>query len=436
MVGVNANIFTKNLQNQGPDAVAAAIEFYFPMYEMARTRYQALFNPNRLETNRFRHRRQLADHTHRNVTTPNNDTLYSAAWLNLADGPVLLTLPSIEKRYWSIALMDMFTNNFEIFGDRTHGNQPAKVLLLGPTWLGEPTEEFETIRSPCNDVWALVRILVRDLDDLPQVHAIQNAISAVQINGSHTASLPRWNATGPLTAENFVNVVAETLLNGNTCDRGYLSPSLNAWESLSNLRRLLWTERFEGSLKRIRDQHSMSRQTVLGWNYPALIFGTSGRVAKVPGNIGYFGQNYALRAEVALSELGALPPDEALYLSRQVDQNGEPLIGTHRYAVQFPQTNWGALSFWSLSIYEQNEDGRFYFADNPLKRYAIGDRFRDLVVNADSSLSLQIQHAKPAEQSNWLPAPIGHFQLVLRAYHPNQALLQGTAPLPEVIRVG
>ena len=34
--------------------------------------------------------------------TPNNDTVYSGALLELADQPIILTAPDIHDRYWSV----------------------------------------------------------------------------------------------------------------------------------------------------------------------------------------------------------------------------------------------------------------------------------------------------------------------------------------------
>jgi len=54
-------------------------------------------------------------------------------------------------------------------------------------------------------------------------------------------------------------------------------------------------------------------------------------------------------------------------------------------------------AFWSLTMYND----RKFFVDNPIDRYAIGDR-DDFQTNADGSLDLVIQHQWPASDSNWL----------------------------------
>lgn len=94
-------------------------------------------------------------------------------------------------------------------------------------------------------------------------------------------------------------------------------------------------------------------------------------------------------------------------------------------------------SFWSLSLYEATDDGQFFFTDNPLNRYAIGDRTPGLKTNPDGSLDIWIGHQSPGAEleANWLPAPAGPFALFLRAYLPKPALLNGVYRAPPVLAV-
>jgi hypothetical protein len=82
---------------------------------MYRTRWQATVNdanPFRQSLNRFRHVPTLAGPRSRAVTTPNSDTLYSSAWLDLSQRPLFLTVPPVGDFYYSYAFLDLFTNNF------------------------------------------------------------------------------------------------------------------------------------------------------------------------------------------------------------------------------------------------------------------------------------------------------------------------------------
>jgi hypothetical protein len=83
---------------------------------------------------------------------------------------------------------------------------------------------------------------------------------------------------------------------------------------------------------------------------------------------------------------------------------------------------------WSLSLYGADR----FFVDNPIRRYAIGDRTPDLQYEADGGLRIVIQHDAPASTTNWLPAPTGRFYLILRLYHPRAAFLEGRYAIPGV----
>ena len=68
-------------------------------------------------------------------------------------------------------------------------------------------------------------------------------------------------------------------------------------------------------------------------------------------------------------------------------------------------------------------------------RYSIGSTTDGLKKNADGSLDILIQKDKPAHTSNWLPAPAGNFNLTMRFYGPETAVLDGSYRLPAVRRV-
>ncbi len=99
-----------------------------------------------------------------------------------------------------------------------------------------------------------------------------------------------------------------------------------------------------------------------------------------------------------------------------VDSDGKPYNGSHSYVMHFSKKQLSPVKgFWSLSMY----DHEMYFVDNPIRRYAIGDRDKRQF-NDDGSLDIYIQHKSPGKnkESNWLPAASGDFDLVLRAFWP------------------
>ena len=91
-----------------------------------------------------------------------------------------------------------------------------------------------------------------------------------------------------------------------------------------------------------------------------------------------------------------------------------------------------AEAFWSVTIYDDDH----HLAANPIGRYALGDR--DATRTApDGTLDILIQHDDPGPErrANWLPAPAGAFNLIMRVYHPKPAVLAGGWAPPPVTRV-
>ncbi|MCD8164739.1 MAG: DUF1214 domain-containing protein [Bacteroides sp.] len=78
-----------------------------------------------------------------------------------------------------------------------------------------------------------------------------------------------------------------------------------------------------------------------------------------------------------------------------------------------------AQAFWSYTVYDEDR----YLTDNPINRYAIGDR-NELKYNPDGSLDLYLSHKAPEESkiSNWLPVPDTLFNVTARLYIPAPGL--------------
>ena len=64
--------------------------------------------------------------------TPNNDTVYSGAVLELKDEPVILTAPDISDRYWSVEVADAYTNNLFYIGTLSDPGQGRQSRLCRP----------------------------------------------------------------------------------------------------------------------------------------------------------------------------------------------------------------------------------------------------------------------------------------------------------------
>jgi hypothetical protein len=150
--------------------------------------------------------------------------------------------------------------------------------------------------------------------------------------------------------------------------------------------------------------------------------------------LGQYGTQYGLRAMVAWGGLGANLAEDAIYPNVREDSDGRPFNGAQNYVLHFdPGQTPTANAFWSLTMYNERQA----FVENPIGRYAIGDRDH-LKFNDDDSLDIVIQHedSGPDRESNWLPAPAESFNLIMRIYWPKQAVLEGSWTPPPVKRAG
>ena len=87
--------------------------------------------------NHFWHAARVLDATYRDGGCPNNDTLYSLAWLDLGGEPVILSHPDMADRYFTFELMGFTSDNFDYVGQRTTGSKAGHFAICGPGWHGE-----------------------------------------------------------------------------------------------------------------------------------------------------------------------------------------------------------------------------------------------------------------------------------------------------------
>jgi hypothetical protein len=402
------------------------------------------------------------DHTFRHVVAPNNDTNYSIAFLELSTDAIVAELPDTKGRYYVFPLQDAWTNNFFLPGKRTTGTAPQKYLVTGPGWKGEVPEGLTQVKSPTGLVWAIGRVQVNSPEDQKDVvyplqqQFVVKPLSAWLSNSEWKPDLQHphrlygkpvpADAKGQsvveivkrLSIEDFFNY-ANALLTDN--------PPFEADSAL--VRRIAAIGAGAGLTFSLSGFDSETQEALR--QTPADVYAELGRFVTGEASLdsGFFGNvtsdpdaktgdyktDYNARALVAYRGLGALPPEEAVYYSFYTDSNGHPLNGSNRYRIRFGKGKLPpAQAFWSYTVYGADR----YLVDNPIRRYAIGDR-NPLKYNADGSLDIYLSAQSPGKdsESNWLPTGENTFNITLRIYIPTPAFLKDrsgwTAPKPEKI---
>jgi hypothetical protein len=404
----------------------AAFFYGFPVYEIARTGQNRAAVPG---LNRLGHRAQLADHTSRGITAPNNDTIYSSAQLELSGGPIEIVSPTDTKRYFNVTFMDAFTDNFAGMGTRLTKGQGGKYWLAGPEWKGTPPAGVTLLKSSTNDVWMLARIVVEGPDDLAAASVLQRQITIrpTTDNPPRPFVVKATNVEDPL---NFLGVVNEMLarspggLGHMARASQFAAAGIGAGAKPGPGLIEMWRAYLPKGVAKLKDKFMFRDLVVNGWGYQ-------------PSGVGEASADDFLRAGIALGGLAALPEAEAMYFQATTDETGAPLSGANRYVWRVPPGGVPADAFWSLTMYQAEADGRYFLVQNPINRFSIGDRTPVLVKNADGSIDILIQRDKPEGEkaANWLPAAAGPMRMSLRAYLPKKELRDRSWKVPGVKRV-
>lgn len=359
------------------------------------------------------------------ITTPNNDTLNSRAWFDLAQGAVRLGWPGTGDRYLSIALMDMWSNNFAVLGSRTSGPDGGEVMIVGPDAAAAPG----AVRSPTRWIWMLSRILTTGGGDLAAVHALQDRfrVAAPTWRGAFGSYADRdadWNAyfssaarlmrenPGPATDLAMLRRIAPLGLDRFDPARFDAGQRRDIAAGLADARTLLRRQTAKGP-------------TVDGWMYPR-------------ATMGDFGQDYLYRAQTALNGFAALPNAEAIYLFGTGPKGDLTYDSAVPWRLRVPGDALPPSdAFWSLVMYRATPDGQFFLFDNPIDRYSVGDRTPGLRRARDGSVVIALQRDPPpaGDAVNWLPTPRdASFGTVFRVYRPGQAVLDRSWTLPPLTR--
>jgi hypothetical protein len=420
-----------------PGALRAAARdawiYTLPLIEMAATRAGTLNPPaprQPLAPNHFRHARVLSTPRDRLVTSPNNDTLFSNAWIDLTRGPVTLTIPPTGQRYISVAIMNMYTDNDAVLGTRTVGPGGGRFTIVGP---GQAGSGANVARLATPHGWILVRTLIDGEADLPAAHAVQGQLRlegpatpppppyATRHDkwGDYFASAQRLLVSDPPPATDSRLLAAIAPL-GLDAHGGFDAKRFSAAEAAE-------IEAGVADARTLLLGAGQAANFVGGWTYPRQ-------------GLGIFGQDYRFRAQVALVGLAALPSVEAMYMRPEGDDGRRAFfVGADTWRLSFAKGAFPPVDgFWSLTMYEVTPEGQAFLTANPINRYSIGDRTPGLKTNPDGSLDIWISRTDPGgdRTANWLPAAAqGPYRMTLRTYLPRAAIRDGVWRIPELQKV-
>lgn len=426
-----------------------AYVYFYPLVTMDITRKQSInVEPGKAlgkgPMNMFINLPEYPPADFKGVVRPNFDTLYSSAWLDLTSEPLVISAPATDGRYYLLPMLDMWSDVFASPGSRTTGTQAGNFLVTPPGWTGTVPADTTRISSPTAYVWIIGRTKTDGPQDYDAVHKIQAGYKVTPlsqwgkvpvqpkavVDANVDMKTPPKVQVDTMAADKFFAYAAE-LLKSNP-------PHITDQPMIAQLKKIGIEPGKSFDLDKavpavrtgLANVAGEGRQ-LMAWKLPTVARVVNGWGMNTD-TMGVYGNYYLKRAIVAQAGLGANLPEDAIYPMNLADDTGKPLDGAGKYVLHFDKGLTPPVdAFWSITLYDA--DG--FQVANPLNRFAISS-WMPLKTNADGSLDLYFQNESPGadREANWLPAPKGAFNLLLRLYAPKADVLTGRWNPPAVAR--
>lgn len=380
------------------------------------------------------------------IVTPNSDTPYSLAWLDLRAEPIVLSVPAVPReRYYSVMLCDGNTFNYGYIGQRATGPDAGDYMVVGPGWKGPVPAGIKSVfHSSTQFSLAAYRTQLFNPQDMPNVVKVQAGYKVQPLSAylkqpappaAPSIDFPRIN--NDLAKTQFWEYLAFSLPFAppgpeEVAIRARLENLMQALKEPSPETKAAVAAGMKQGEAKIKQFMEAQPKVINGW-----------KAASLFGDRAFYNGNWLLRAAAATSGIYGNNTVEAVYPMARTLANGELLDGSaHQYTLTFAAGQLPPVNaFWSITMY----DGKTQLLiKNPINRYLINSpMLTSMKKNADGSLTVYIQKDSPGadREDNWLPAPDGSIYLVMRLYWPKEtppSLLpigSGTWQPPAIVKV-
>jgi hypothetical protein len=377
------------------------------------------------------------------VACPNQDVVYGFGLLDLSQEAVVIQVPDFGDRFWVYQVVDERTDSFAQIS-KIYGTKPGFYLLAGPNWKGKIPSGLAGVFRATTTLGVVAPRIFKD--DTPEdLQAVQPFISKVmmyplsQFTGQHQAT--DWSTLPNLPSTSSGDEETKWVDPNTFFDE--LGDVLKEVPPLPGEEGLYRT--IQSVLEAAKNDPTVGAALLAAANAaeknlvtPLLQFHNWGIPLPhnwtTQNNGAQFGIDYYTRLAVAKSNIFVNSPNETKYFYQDFDDGGSQLNGRHSYTLTFAKGGLPPVrGFWSLTLYNQHH----FFSPNEMKRYSVGTKNKTLVTAPDGSLTIYVQSTPPDgdERANWLPAPKENFSLYVRAYWPEDAILNGHWTPPAVVKV-
>ncbi|SEP12912.1 Uncharacterized conserved protein [Halogranum amylolyticum] len=401
------------------------------------------------------------------VVTPNATTLYGMGFLDLQDEPVVIEMPEITDRYFSLQMMNQYGIYPLYAGNQFNGTDARSYLILPDDYDGEIPGDFaatDVVQTGTKSLLTIVRYALRDATDESEIAYVNDLQAQTTITplsewlaNNHSGvpqserpvvpgdyeTFPRMNElttrqVETQTAADFftflslvlndpsLSLIDDSLKESamlNRLGRVGIGPGMEFdWSALDTDVQTALTTGFENGFERVRATGQEGLIDMNGWQVlaPTGDFRTDWLNRAILADFGFAGPD-SLKSHV-----GAL---------RFTDATGEQLDGSKRYTITFDLDDLPPVTeFWEVPIY----DAQGYFVENELDRYSINSYMLETgqLHTEANELVIYVQNEKPdtpEKVTNWLPAPEGGMRFAARFYGPRWSVVDGSYDMPEVV---
>ncbi len=432
------------------DAHAIGVQAYMYFYslvtmDLTRKQLTNVERPEGIHTplNTFSSLREYPSADMRVVVRPNFDTLYTSGFLDLTAEPMIVSAPNTDGRYYLLPMLDMWTDVFASPGWRTTGTQAGNFLITPPGWNGAVRSGMTRINAPTPYVWIIGRTKTDGPQDYDAVRKIQAGYKITPLSQWDKPAQPVQGKLDPsvdmktppkiqvdtMPADKFFAYAAELLK--------IIPPHITDEPMIEQLKKIgieagksFDLDKADAVIRNALTSAPEDAQHLMAWKLPTLARVVNGWSMNTD-TMGVYGNYYLKRAIITQQGLGANLPQDAIYPINLADEFGRPLDGSNKYTLHFEKGDTPPVdAFWSITLY----DAEGFQVANRLNRFNLSSWMR-LHYNADGSLDLYFQNDTPGVEANWLPAPKGPFNLVMRLYAPRSEALIGKWNPPPVMRM-
>lgn len=455
-----------------------AFVYGLPIYENYKVFHSALAGKGLL-TNRFYHNSKPANADDKDVVSPNNDTPYSSAFLDLRAEPMVLSYEDFpDHRFFMFQFVDAHTNNVDYISANSHppsaGNGWARqeILIVGKSQQGKVPESLKNayakvIEIDGDFVFLLGRTELKNFNS-GELAAIQKGFQLTPLS-AHPFAQGVWTeedvnrdiATGagdiaPILAKSNIKTAPYSM---DVNDLNIINHMLTMFQApyametglMQQFAKIdvgpgktlkvdeLSAEEIaalqEGMIRAISDSLAYltsTRPPENGWIMPQYDIPYFCRATTAP----CAETDYLSRSGYALMGLYVNSPTEAVYPVAQKDADNQMLNSANRYMITFEDGQLPDANFFSsITVYDSAQK---LFIDNPENRYSVG-KYSPLIIDADGKLRIYLQSTAPFDEgdprnANWLPLhqdKSADFYVMTRAYGPTW---DANYRLPEIIK--